>query len=87
MTMIDLSRRDLFTIGGALGVTSVVSFVLYCAANSENNAKLYQYRNLHTALFGIGYKFLHSKQMETIRCMQEHGVFTPMHDFDLSISC
>ena len=63
-------------------VPTLMSFVLYCAANSENNAKLYQYRNLHTALFGIGYKFLHSKQMETIRCMQEHGVFTPMHDFE-----
>ena len=63
-------------------VPTLMSFVLYCAANSENNAKLYQYRNLHTALFGIGYKFLHNKQMETIRCMQEHGVFTPMHDFE-----
>ena len=58
-------------------VPTLMSFVLYCAANSENNAKLYQYRNLHTALFGIGYKFLHSKQMETIRCMQEHGVLRP----------
>lgn len=25
MTMIDLSRRDLFTIGGALGVTAVAA--------------------------------------------------------------
>jgi predicted nucleotide-binding protein (sugar kinase/HSP70/actin superfamily) len=63
-------------------VPMLLEFILYCAANSDTNGKLYQYRNLKTTAFRIGYKYLHSKQMEMIRCIEEHGVFTPPHDFD-----
>ena len=33
--------------------------------------------------FGLGYKFLHSKQMQMIRAIEKHGVFTAPHDFEL----
>lgn len=60
----------------------LLDFILYCAANTDVSGKLYQYRNIKTAAFRIGYKYLHSKQREMIRCIEENGQFTPPHDFD-----
>lgn len=63
-------------------VPTLLEFVLYCAANTETNGRLYDYRNFKTMAFGLGYKFLHSKQVQMIRCMEKHGEFTPPHDFE-----
>lgn len=63
-------------------VPMLLEFILYCAANSDTNGKLYQYHNFKTTAFRLGYKYLHGKQLEMIRCIEEHGVFTPPHDFD-----
>ncbi len=63
-------------------VPSLLEFVLYCAANTETNSHLYSYHNFTTMAFGIGYKFLHGKQVQMIRCIQKHGEFTPPHDFE-----
>ncbi len=63
-------------------VPMLLDFILYCAANTDVSGKLYQYRNVKTAAFRIGYKYLHSKQREMIQCIEENGVFTPPHDFD-----
>ena len=64
-------------------VPTLMEFVLYCAVNAETNGNLYHYKDLKTTAFHIGYKFLHSKQMQMIRCIEKHGVFTPPHDFEL----
>lgn len=63
-------------------VPTLMEFILYCAANSGNNAKLYHYHNAHTAAFNLGYKYLHHMQVNMINCVKEHGVFTPPHDFE-----
>lgn len=63
-------------------VPTLLEFVLYCAANTETNSHLYDYKNFKTLAFGLGYKFLHSKQVQMIRTIQKHGVFTPPHDFE-----
>ncbi len=63
-------------------VPTLLEFVLYCAANPETNSRLYDYRNFRTMAFGLGYKFLHKKQVQMIRVMEEHGEFTPPHDFE-----
>ena len=60
----------------------LLDFILYCAANTDVSGKLYQYRNMKTAAFRIGYKYLHSKQREMIKCIEENGQFTLPHDFD-----
>lgn len=60
----------------------LLDFILYCAANTDVSGKLYQYRNIKTAAFRLGYKYLHSKQIEMIKCIEESGHFTPPHDFD-----
>lgn len=60
----------------------LLDFILYCAANTDVSGKLYQYRNIKTAAFRIGYKYLHSKQVEMIQCIEEEGSFTPPHDFN-----
>lgn len=41
MTMIDLSRRDLFTIGGALGVTSVAAHAEKLTGDDTAGLKTY----------------------------------------------
>ena len=63
-------------------VPTLLEFVLYCAANSETNSHLYDYKNFKTLAFGLGYKFLHSKQVQMIKAIQKQGEFTPPHDFE-----
>lgn len=63
-------------------VPTLMEFVLYCAANTGTNGRLYHYRSMKTAAFNLGYKYLHAKQVQLIRAFQKHGVFTPPHDFE-----
>ena len=63
-------------------VPTLLEFILYCAANSETNSHLYDYKNFKTLAFGLGYKFLHSKQVQMIKAIQKQGEFTPPHDFE-----
>ena len=63
-------------------VPMLLEFILYCAANSDTNGKLYQYCDLKTTAFRLGYKYLHAKQLEMIRCIEAHGQFHAPHDFD-----
>lgn len=60
----------------------LLDFILYCAANTDTSGKLYNYHSAKTAAFRIGYKYLHHKQLEMIRCINEEGSFIPPHDFD-----
>ncbi len=64
-------------------VPMLLDFLLYCTATSETNGKLYSYRNAKTMLFGLGYDYLHHKQVEMIRTIENQGVFEPPHDFEL----
>ena len=63
-------------------VPMLLEFILYCAANTDTNGRLYQYNDMKVTAFRLGYKYLHAKQLEMIRCIKEHGVFEPPHDFD-----
>ncbi len=60
----------------------LLDFILYCAANSDTAGRLYQFNDMKTTAFRIGYKYLHAKQLEMIRCIEEHGMFHAPHDFD-----
>ncbi len=63
-------------------VPMLLEFVMYCMATADINGKLYQNNDLKTVVSRLGYKFIHSKQLEMIKCIKEHGQFEPPHDFD-----
>lgn len=63
-------------------VPPLMEFVLYCASNTGTNSRLYQYKNMKTIAFDIGYDFLYKKYKKLADCMKKHGVFRPFHDFE-----
>lgn len=63
-------------------VPSLLEFVMYCAAGTVNDAKLYDNKTKMTTAYKIGYKLLYSKQKELINAMKKQGSFTPPHDFE-----
>ncbi len=63
-------------------VPGLLDFVLYCAINTVNDGKLYDFRNLSTIANKIGYDILYSKQKQMIKIIKQHGVFEPPHDFE-----
>lgn len=63
-------------------VPGLLDFVLYCAINTVNDGKFYDIKNLSTVLYKIGYDVLYKKQKQMIKVIEEHGVFTPPHDFE-----
>ena len=63
-------------------VPGLLDFVLYCAANTLNDEKLYDVKTKTTALFKIGYDVLYKFQKQQIKVMKEHGEFEPPHDFE-----
>lgn len=63
-------------------VPSLLEFVMYCAAGTFNDAKLYDSKNLNTEIYRMGYKLIYSKQKELIKIMKENGKFEPLHDFE-----
>lgn len=63
-------------------VPGLLDFVLYCAANTLNDEKLYDVKTKTTALFKIGYDVLYKFQKQQIKVIKEHGEFEPPHDFE-----
>lgn len=63
-------------------VPSLLEFVMYCAAGTFNNAKLYDNKTMRSGIYKLGYKLIYSKQKELIRVMKEQGSFEPLHDFE-----
>lgn len=63
-------------------VPSLLEFVMYCAAGTVNDAKLYDNKTKKTMIYGIGYEFIYSKQKELIKAMKKNGHFDPPHDFE-----
>ncbi len=64
-------------------IPGLLDFILYCASDAINDAKLYDTKTKKTMLFGIGYDVLYKFQKQQIRVMKEHGEFAPPHDFEL----
>lgn len=62
-------------------VPSMLEFILYWSYNKVNDAKLYGKRTAATPVYHMIYKMFLAKQREVVQVMQEHGVFTPPHDF------
>lgn len=63
-------------------VPAFLDFCLYCAVNTINDGNIYNFSNLSTKIFKIGYKFIYAKQREMIAVMKSHGAFAPPHDFE-----
>ncbi|MBP3249755.1 MAG: 2-hydroxyacyl-CoA dehydratase [Ruminococcus sp.] len=63
-------------------VPSLLEFVMYCAAGTFNDAKIYDHQTMSSRIYKLGYKLIYSKQKELIRVMKEQGSFEPLHDFE-----
>ncbi len=63
-------------------VPSLLEFVMYCAAGTFNDAKIYDHVTKSSIFNKIGYDLIYSKQKELISVMKEHGVFELLHDFE-----
>ncbi|MBQ3885641.1 MAG: 2-hydroxyacyl-CoA dehydratase [Ruminococcus sp.] len=63
-------------------VPSLLEFVMYCAAGTFNDAKIYDNQNKMSMLYKAGYKLIYAKQKELIKVMKEQDRFEPLHDFE-----
>ena len=67
-------------------VPALMDFVMYCAVNNVNDAKLYNKKSFATLLFDIVYKYLHRVQKKIIKITEKYG-FEPLHDFEHLRKC
>ncbi len=63
-------------------VPAFLDFCLYCAVNTVNDGKIYNFSTNTTKIFGIAYKLIYSMQKQMIAVMKEQGEFDPPHDFE-----
>lgn len=63
-------------------VPAFLDFCLYCAVNTVNDGKIYNFSTKTTKLFGIAYKLIYRMQKQMIAVMKEQGEFDPPHDFE-----
>ena len=63
-------------------VPALLEFVMYCAAGTVVDAKLYDHTTNMTRLYRLGYKLIYSRLKQQIRIVKQHGVFDPPHDFE-----
>ncbi len=63
-------------------VPAFLDFCLYCAVNTVNDGKIYNFSNSTTKIFGIAYKLIYHMQKQLIAVVKEHGEFDPPHDFE-----
>lgn len=63
-------------------VPAFLDFCLYCAVNTVNDGKIYNFSNKTTKIFGIAYKLIYHMQKQMIAVMKEQGEFDPPHDFE-----
>ena len=68
-------------------VPGLLDFVLYCASDAVNDAKLYDKKDNKSLVFSIGYDVLYKFQKQQIKVIEEHGVFQPPHDFEHLRKC
>lgn len=62
-------------------VPALMDFVMYCAVNNVNDAKLYNKKSIATPIFDLVYKYLHHIQKNIIKITEKYG-FEPLHDFE-----
>lgn len=63
-------------------VPAFLDFCLYCAVNTVNDGKIYNFSTNTTRIFGIAYKLIYGMQKQMIRIVKDHGEFDPPHDFE-----
>ncbi len=63
-------------------VPSLLEFVMYCAAGTFNDAKIYDKKTMQSRIYKLGYKLIYKKQKELIAAMKAQGKFEPLHDFE-----
>ena len=63
-------------------VPAFLDFCLYCAVNTVNDGKIYNFSTNTTKIFGIAYKLIYHMQKQMIAVMKEQGEFDPPHDFE-----
>lgn len=63
-------------------VPAFLDFCLYCAVNTVNDGKIYNFSTNTTKIFGIAYKLIYRMQKQMIKIVKEHGEFDPPHDFE-----
>ena len=63
-------------------VPAFLDFCLYCAVNTVNDGKIYNFSNNTTKIFGIAYKLIYHMQKQLIAVVKEHSEFDPPHDFE-----
>lgn len=68
-------------------VPGLLDFVLYCASDAVNDARLYDKRDKKSLMFSLGYHVLYKFQKQQIKVINEHGVFQPPHDFEHLRKC
>lgn len=68
-------------------VPGLLDFVLYCASDLINDARLYDKQTPRTAAYKIGYDVLYKFQREQIKMIEEQGEFFPPHDFEHLRTC
>ena len=68
-------------------VPGLLDFILYCASDTVNDARLYDKKTKKTVAFSIGYDVLYKFQKQQIKVIEEHGVFQPPHDFEHLRKC
>ncbi len=77
----------LLSEGCESNVPGLLDFVLYCASDSVNDAKLYDKKDKSSLLYKIGYDVLYKYQKQQIKVIKDHGVFKPPHDFEHLRKC
>lgn len=63
-------------------VPSLLEFVMYCAAGTFNDAKIYDKTTMNSRIYKLGYKLIYKKQRELIEAIKKQGSFEPLHDFE-----
>ncbi len=63
-------------------VPSLLEFVMYCAAGTFNDAKIYNNSNTQSRIYRLGYELMYHQQKKLISIMKKQGSFEPFHDFE-----
>lgn len=63
-------------------VPSLMEFVMYCAAGTFNDAKIYDNATVQSGIYKLGYELIYTIQKRLINIMKKQGSFEPFHDFE-----
>lgn len=63
-------------------VPSLMEFVMYCAAGTFNDAKIYDNATVQSGIYKLGYELIYTMQKKLINIMKKQGSFEPFHDFE-----